>query len=187
MFIFAAVVAGVAGFSAYYFSNYAFSFEENQQIGLAQNALTSMIREIREARSGDDGSWPIVQTDDNTFVFYSDVTNDGRTDRVRYFIQGTELRKGIIQPTNVPVSYPQANEKIYIIATSIDLSGGPIFKYYNGNWPADTANNPLIVSNRLLNTRYVSVYLKINRTQNFAAQPFELSSGVTIRSLKNNL
>jgi prepilin-type N-terminal cleavage/methylation domain-containing protein len=187
MFMFSAIVAGVAGFSAYYFKNYAFSFEENQQIGLAQYAMTSMIREIREARSGDDGSWPIVQADDNTFIFYSDITNDGRPDRIRYFIQGTELRKGIIQPTAVPVSYPSANESVYIIATSIDVSGGPIFRYYNGNWPSDVTNNPLTLANRILNTRYVTVNLKINQTQNFAAQAYQLTSGVTIRSLKNNL
>lgn len=186
-FIFCVITFGVTVFSSYYFKNYSFSFEQNQQQSIAQNGLTRMIKDIREARIGDDGSWPIVQADDNQFIFYSDVTNDGKADKVRYFLTGTILQKGIIEPTVVPVTYPSANEKIVNIATNIDTSGGPIFKYYNGNWPSDTINNPLTQTNRLLNSRFVIVYLKINLSQNFAASPFELTSGTTIRSLKNNL
>jgi prepilin-type N-terminal cleavage/methylation domain-containing protein len=186
-FIFAAIAVGVAAFSAYYLKNYSYSFEETQSVGLAQNALTSMVREIREARNGDDGAWPIVQADDFTFVFYSDVTNDGKSDKVRYFLSGNNLEKGVIQPTDVPITYPAANEKIYIVASNIDTSGGPIFSYYNGNWPSDVINNPLSSANRILNTRLVKVYLKINMNQNFGAKPFELRSAVAIRSMKDNL
>jgi prepilin-type N-terminal cleavage/methylation domain-containing protein len=186
-FIFSAISGGVVVFSAYYLKNYSFSTEENQSIGIAQNGMTTMIREIREARLGDDGAWPIIQTNDNDFSFFSDVTNDGKADKVRYFLNGTTLQKGVIEPTAVPVTYPSANEKITIIATNVDTSMGSIFKYYNDNWPADVTNNPLTASNRLLNTRYITIYLRININSNYAAQPFELTSGVTIRSLKDNL
>jgi prepilin-type N-terminal cleavage/methylation domain-containing protein len=187
MFIFSIITGGVAIFSAYYFKNYSFSFEENQQISIAQTGITSMLRDIREARSGDDGSWPIVDAQDNTFTFYSDVTNDGRTDKVRYFVNGTNLQRGVIEPTNVPVDYLAALEKITTIATNIDISAGPLFKYYNGDWPSDQIHNPLTLSDRLLQTRYVTVYLRINTSSNFAALPFEITSGVTIRSMKTNL
>lgn len=187
VFILSMLIIGLAALVTYYFKNYSFSLEENQSVGQAQSALTRMIREIREARMGEDGSWPIIQTDDNTFIFYSDVTNDGRSDKVRYFIDGTTLNKGVIEPTSPPVTYPDANEHIYQITTNIDISGGPVFRYYNGNWPQDTINNPLSPDNRLLNTKYVLVYLKININPNSGATPFELSSGVSIRSVKTNL
>jgi prepilin-type N-terminal cleavage/methylation domain-containing protein len=186
-FIFSAIAGGVAIFSAYYLKNYSFSFEENQSVSIAQTGLTTMLREIREARIGDDGAWPIVDALDNSFTFYSDVTNDGRSDKVRYFLNGTTLQKGVIQPTTVPVSYPSNTETFTTIASNIDVSGGSIFRYYNGNWPSDVINNPLTASDRLLSTRYVVVYVRINISQNFAAQPFELTSGVTIRSMKTNL
>ena len=186
-FVFSVVTGGVAIFSAYYFKNYSFSFEENQSVSIAQTGMTSMIREIREARSGEDGSWPIVDAQDNTFTFYSDVTNDSRPDKVRYFLNGTTLNRGVIEPTAVPVSYPQALEKITTIATNVDTSAGSLFKYYNGDWPADQIYNPITLSNRLLQTRYVTVYLRINISPNFAALPFEMTSGVAIRSMKTNL
>lgn len=186
-FIFGLIAAGVAGFAVYYFQNYAFSFEQQQAIGGAQTSLTAMIREIREARMGDNGAWPLVQTDDNAFIFYSDVTNDGRSDRVRYFLDGNELKKGVIEPTQVPVSYPPANEQVRAVAANLDNGGLPIFTYYNGSWPGDTLNNPLVPNSRLLNTRYVSVYLRLNVSPNVGSGPFELTSGVQIRSLKDNL
>jgi prepilin-type N-terminal cleavage/methylation domain-containing protein len=187
VFVFSVLTGGVAIFSAYYFKNYSFSFEENQSISIAQTGITKMIREIRETRSGDDGSWPIVDAQDNTFTFYSDVTNDGRTDKVRYFLNGTTLQRGVIEPAGVPVGYPPASEKITTVATSIDTSAGPLFRYYNGNWPADQIYNPITSSDRLLQTRYVTVYLRINISPNFASLPFEITSGVTIRSMKTNL
>ena len=146
-----------------------------------------MLRELREARSAENGAWPLVQTDDATIVFYSDVTNDGRTDRVRYFLSGTDLKKGVIEPTAAPVSYPVANEVIQTIATSIDLGGKAMFTYYNGNWPTDQINNPLALVNRILNTRYIGIYVRVDIQANYAAAPYELNSGVQIRSLKDNL
>lgn len=185
--IFAIISAVFAVFAAVYFRNYSFSFEENQAVGLAQATMTQIIREIREARLSETGGWPLSQTDDNIFIFYADVTNDGRTDRVRYFLEGTLLKKGIIEPTQPPVSYPQANEQVRTVADFVDNSGTPLFTYYNGDWPQDSVNNPLAQGSRLLNTRYVSLDLRININPNFGAQPFELTSGVAIRSLKDNL
>ena len=71
--LFGVIAATVTTFAAYYFRNYSFSYEQSQSIGIAQVALTRIVREIREARNGDDGSWPIVEANDTSFVFYSDV------------------------------------------------------------------------------------------------------------------
>ena len=186
-FIFSTITAGVVIFSLYYLNNYSFSLEANQAISIAQQNITRMVREIREARSADDGAYTLAQTDDNTIVFYSDVTNDGRTDRVRYFLNGTQLMKGIIEPTDVPVTYPLANEKLTIVSDYVDLLSHSLFTYYNSAWPGDTINNPLAAGQRILNTRYISVYIRINIQNNSGATPFELTSGVHIRSLKDNL
>lgn len=187
IFLIGVVAALVSTFAVYYFQNSAFSFEENQSIGLSQTAITQVIREIREARAAEDGAYAINNAQDNTFTFYSDVTNDGLTDKVRYFIQNGSLMRGVIEPTVPPVTYPTANEKIKVVVDYLDNNGNALFTYYNGAWPQDTTNNPLALSQRILNTRYVRVYIRINVNPNKAAQPFELTSGVQIRSLKDNL
>lgn len=183
--IFTIISAVLTGFIVYYFQAYSFSFDQNQAINSAQTSLTTLIREIREARNGENGAYPIVQTNDNTFIFYSDITNDGRSDLVKYFIENNQIKKSVIEPTEAPVSYPIANEKISIIANNVDNETKSLFTYYNGDWPQDTLSNPLALSQRLLNTRFVSIYVKINASTQ--AQPFELTSSVQIRSLKDNL
>lgn len=185
--IFVLIVGATSVFVIYYFQNYSFSFEENQAIGLSQSSFTTMIRELREARNGEDGAWPLSQTDDNEITFFADVTNDGKSDKVRYFLAGSELKKGVIEPTNVPVNYPAVNEKITTIAYYVDNLTKPVFKYFNGSYPSDTVNNPLVVNARILYTRYIEIYLRINISSNSGAQPFEMNSGVQIRSLKDNL
>lgn len=187
MAIFLVIAAGTVLFFLFYLNTYSFSLEESKAIGLAQQGLTTMVREIREARIGESGAWPIEIAQDNTFTFYSDVTNDGRSDRVRYFIEGTDLKKAVIQPTEVPVEYPLANEFITIIASKIDNNTIPLFTYFNGDYPADTVNNPLIDTERQLNTRYVKIYLRVDVDPESQTEAFEIESGVAIRSMKNNL
>jgi prepilin-type N-terminal cleavage/methylation domain-containing protein len=187
IFLIGSVSALVSTFAVYYFQNYSFSFEENQSIGAAQTALTQVIREVRETRAADNGAYAVNDAQDNSFTFFSDVTNDGRSDRVRYFIENGSLKRGVIEPTVSPVTYLTASEKIKIIVDNIDNNGKALFTYYNGAWPSDTTNNPLPLAQRILNTRFVSVYIRININPGKAAQPFELTSGVAIRSLKDNL
>jgi len=187
MFFFGIIVAAVANFTVFYLNNYSFSYEQQQSVGQLQYTLTQMIRDIREARLGDNGAWPIITTNDNEFAFYTDVTNDGRSDRVRYFLDGTSLKRGVIEPTSVPVSYPAANEKVKIVVDNINLNGKPIFTYYNGNYPSDIVNNPLTATKRLLSTRLINIYLRIDISPNQGSQPYEASSSVQIRSMKDNL
>lgn len=187
MFLFSVIVALVAGFSVYFFRNYSFSFEEQQVVGQAQGALTQMVREIRRIRNGDNGSWPLITTDDTNFVFYADVTGDGRTDRVRYFLQGTDLKRGVIEPSAVPVTYPAGSETIVTLVSDVNATNSAIFTYYNGDYPGDVVNNPLPANQRILNTRFVKINLTLNPSQNFGALPLTLSTGVNIRSMKTNL
>ena len=49
-----------------------------------------MVKEIREARTSDDGSYPIEKARDKEFIFYSDIDKDGEVERVRYFLGTTQ-------------------------------------------------------------------------------------------------
>lgn len=171
----------------YFSRNYSFSLEQYEAIQSAQPTLTQIIREIREARSADNGAWPLEKTTDNELIFFSDVTGDSRTDRVRYLLSNGQLIRGVIEPTAVPVGYPAGNESIATIISNVNNGSTPMFTYYNDAWPGDTANNPLVISNRILQTSYIQVYLRLDTNPQSQTQPFELTSGVHIRSLKVNL
>ena len=65
---------------------YRHIWQQSLAIGEARRGLETMVKEIREARPGDDGSYPIVKADDKEFIFFSDIDKDGETERVRYFL-----------------------------------------------------------------------------------------------------
>lgn len=186
-FIIISIVAVVSVLVMYSLNSYTFSIDENQAITQTQYGLTRIITHIREARTAETGAWPIEQADDNALVVFTDVTGDSKTDRVRFFIDGTTLKQGVIEPMGLPPIYPLDQEKITILASSIDNANQPLFTYYNGDWPVATQGNPLAASDRILKTRYIFISLRIHPNPNTNTQPYQLQSGVEIRSLKDNL
>lgn len=167
---------------------YQFSFEEMQAVEEARGGVDVLIKEIRETQPADDGSYPIQQADDQELIFFADVDNDTQAERVRYFIEGTQLQKGVIQPTDtVPPTYPIESESVHALADNIQNAAEPIFYYYNGDWPLITEGNPLATPARLVETKYMRVFLRLNVSPEKIPQDFELSSGVQLRNLKDNL
>lgn len=67
----------------------SYTFQQSAAIDEARRGIETMVKEIREAKQGDDGSYPIEFAGDNEFIFYSDIDKDGETERVRYFLGNT--------------------------------------------------------------------------------------------------
>lgn len=86
IFVFTLITGAVFGFILSFYRNYGYIFAQSAAITEAKRGIETMVKEIREARSGDDGSFPIELAGDKEFIFYSDVDKDGETERVRYFL-----------------------------------------------------------------------------------------------------
>lgn len=188
IFIFTISLLMITGFIINIYRAYAFNLQQIQAINEARKGIETMVKEIREAKYGDDGSYPIKEAGDFQFIFYSDIDKDSATERVRYFLDGSDFKKGVIEPSGDPPQYVLANEVIAILSTSVRNSvPGPIFTYYNGDWPIDIVNNPLPTLTRLTETKLMHVYLKVNVNPNRPPDDFELESDTQIRNLKTNL
>lgn len=165
-----------------------FSFEEMQAVEEARAGIDLMVRQIRETKDAGNGSYPIALADDQQFIFYADIDNDDKVEKIRYFLDGAELKKGTIEPLGTrPVSYPDDQEKIAVIASYIRNGTAPIFYFYNGDWPLVKEGNPLGTPTRLIETKYMRVFLRINVNPGKTPGDFELSSGTQLRNLKSNL
>jgi len=66
--------------SGEYISGQAIAIDE------ARRGVDAMAKEIREARYGEDGSYPIEKAGGKEFVFFSDIDQDGQTEKVRYYL-----------------------------------------------------------------------------------------------------
>lgn len=72
------------------YRSHGYTFEQSTAIEEARRGVDTMIKEIREAREAEDGSYVIEKAGDKELIFYADIDNDGRVERVRYFL-GTEI------------------------------------------------------------------------------------------------
>ena len=316
MSIFIVAMGVITGFVATSYRSQAYTLQQSSAINEARKGVETMIKEIREARMGDNGAYIIEKAEDYEIVFYGDIDKDGETEKIRYFTYQTDtlvsnegdcvsysqggscsvdfndfteqpiesaqvevcvegdlnggneyvdvyadggylnricqtgcgqcsnqwdgcttfdittqatdgsisfmadgssavgssgggfcnweqnshsmkarftfswtetdmneniiLRKGVTEPTEHPVEYPEENEVVTILSQYI-RNQLPIFRYFDGD------NNELAAPARLEDTKLMRVHLIININPLRAPGDFELESNVQIRNLKTNL
>ncbi len=86
LFIFSVLIAGIFGLTFILYRTKSYEWEQSLAIAEARRGVEKMVREIREAREGENGAYPIEYAGDKEFIFYSDVDDDGKVERVRYFL-----------------------------------------------------------------------------------------------------
>ena len=89
--IFTIIMGAVFSFIIGLYDIEAYTWRQARAIREARIGVETMIKQIREARVGDDGSFAIKRAGDKEFIFFSDIDGDGRTERVRYFLGTVNL------------------------------------------------------------------------------------------------
>ena len=86
LFVFTLLMGSLSGLIIASYENYRFLWEQTLAVSEARRGIRVMAKEIREARIGEDGSYPIVKAGDKELIFFSDIDHDEQTERVRYFL-----------------------------------------------------------------------------------------------------
>jgi type II secretory pathway pseudopilin PulG len=84
--VFALAMGAVSGLIVTLYRTHGYTWQQSIAIEEARRGIETMVKEIREARSGDDGSYSIEKADDKEFIFYSNIDKDKAVERVRYFL-----------------------------------------------------------------------------------------------------
>lgn len=182
--ILGAVIVLLANFQTDIFSNYSTASAGINADGEMRAATRTFMRSVRAAAPAETGAYPLETASANALTFYSDVDGDTLRDRVRYFISGTTLMRGITPPTGSPSVYLGSNERLASVVHDLALGVTPLFNYYDGNYTGTTS--PLSEPVDVAQVRYIRMTLIVDADPNRAPAPATLSSGVMIRSLKNN-
>lgn len=94
-------------------------------------SIQNLVEELRKVRNGDNGSYAIDSANRNQIVFYSDIDLDGEAEKIRYFLTGENLFRGITEGTGEPVQYPSEDEAVTKIGTGIvNDEEDPLFSYW---------------------------------------------------------
>ncbi|MEI6296614.1 MAG: hypothetical protein WCO84_03130 [bacterium] len=152
----------------------------------ARRILRTIISEIRSMNYSAVGGYPITSATGNSFIFYSDTNNDNNTERLRYFIEGTNLKRGIVYPTGSPFSYDLNNEKISIITSNI-VATSSIFSYFSDSYVGTGMPLPEPVNLPDVRLIKVSIPATIKTADGKISTSYEISSQVSIRNLKDNM
>ena len=145
-----------------------------------------IMQELRNAVTASNGAYPIAVASAQELVFFSNV--DGGTDieRVRYYLSGGQLRRGIVKQSGNPVGYTGA-ETYRVVQNDVANGATPLFYYYDENFD-DSTDTALVQPVNIATVTYIKlnimVYKKTSSTSNVS---FTVNSGSSLRSLKSNL
>lgn len=145
--------------------------------------LKKMVAEIRTAAPAETGAYLINSAVSSGFTFYSDIDDDGITERIRYFTESTNLKKGVLEPSGSPLSYNPANEAVTTALTGV--TSPSIFAYYDTNYDGTSAPLPEPIS--LPSVRLVKITITVDKDPNRPPTAKTFSTQVSIRNLKDNL
>jgi prepilin-type N-terminal cleavage/methylation domain-containing protein len=137
-----------------------------------QQTMNLMLIEIRSIGPSDSGSYPIAAVASNSFTFFSNIDSDNSFERVRYFLDGTTFKKGVVKASGAPPIYNLATEKISILVNNVLVQPGTnIFSYYNAKYMGSGSALPFPFP--IASVRMVRVDLTSDRT------PQDIQSRVT--------
>lgn len=165
--------------------NYTLQAGLNAQLD-ARHLVKVMVAELRKTTQSSTGAYPIESASSTGVTFYSDVNNNGSIDKVRYFLSGTTIKKGVITPTGNPLTYNSANEVTTTLINSVIASSTlPIFQYYPTTYTGTTS--PLSFPVDVPSIRLVKITVIIDQDPNRSPVQIVVTSSVSLRNLKDNL
>mgnify|MGYP001613498826 CR=1 FL=1 len=162
-----------------------FALEQADAIDHARKGIDTMVKEIREAAFSDLGNYPIVSALDQSFIFYSDLDADLAVERIRYYLNGSDFMKGVIEPVGNPPSYPLGSEQLRVLSQYVRNGVTPILYYYSGDYPSTTV--PIATPADPNKVRLIELRLHVNVDPTRAPQDILLRTFVQPRTVKDNL
>lgn len=181
----AVIGVGVGKFSGNVFSFNRYFTKSLDVAGDARKVLRPMVNEIRSASPSSLGAYTIESAGVNEFIFFTDTDDNGVKERIRYYLSGTTLKKGVIVPTGNPYTYNTANETSTDLINNVRNGATPVFKYYDSSY--NGTNAALVSPFAVTSVRLVRIEVIIDEKVNVLPPPFSVVTQVSLRNLKDNL
>ena len=144
-----------------------------------------MSAEIRTASPSSLGAYAIIQTETSSFTFYSDIDSDSLKERVRYFVEDATLKKGVIKPSGMPLTYNPIDEIVSDLVHDIASAATLTFSYYDTDYDGTTQS--LVEPINISAVRLIKITIVIDKDSQVPPGPMMLTTQVSIRNLKDNL
>ena len=178
IFVFTLAMMGIVSTVVQFYRSNRYAIEQAYAVTSAQQGLENTMRSIREAAYSTQGAFPVVSIASNDFVFYADVDTDPQIERVHYYLQGTDLMRGVVEPIGNPPDYTgsETTKKMadYVRNTEVAVS---TFRYY------DELGAEIVNFANWTSVRFVKVTLAVNISTATLPNQLTLYSSAAIRNL----
>ncbi len=150
----------------------------------SRTILQPIASEIRSATTSSLGSYPIDTATTTTFTFFTDTNDDGLKEKIRYFLSGTTLRKGVVSPSGSPLNYNGAEVLTDVVYNVRNTGANPIFEYYDTNYSGSSSalTQPVDIST----IRLVKITLLLDADLNNPPDAAIITTQISFRNLKDN-
>ncbi len=156
----------------------ATTFEAEQETAVqnARRGMEIMVKEIRGANNSERGDYSLDAVEEDNLIYYSDINDDGYMEKVRYFLDGSLLKK-VVTPPGTANTY-DAPGATTTISRYVTNQSERIFTYRDSSY-AET--------NNINDVRLINIKLKINVTPERVPSDYDIETDVNLRNLKDNL
>lgn len=182
--IFSMLLAGILALIPFLFSSansQSVLLSNNQQ---ATQLVFRIMKELRNANTSITGAYALATANNQQLIFYTDA--GATVNRINYFIQNGELRRGVIVPTGSPATYNPANEVVTTVQKDLANDTNPLFYYYSDTYDGDDL--PLSQPVNLTQVKFIRINLSVfNRGGKANTNSYTVTAGSAIRNLKTNL
>lgn len=163
---------------SYFYRTNRYALEQANAVTSGQRGVEQMVRTMREAAYSSEGAFPIISIGANEFVFYADIDSDPYIERVRFYLSGTDLMRGVVEPTGNPLAYTGAEVSQRVAEYVRNVSAGTsLFRYY------DELGAEITNYSNWAYVRFVKVSLIVNVDQTTLPNQLTLSSSAALRNL----
>lgn len=176
--VFSVVLGTIVSSTIYFYRVNRYTLSQATSVTSGQRGLEGMMRTIREAAYASDGAYPIISIATSSFSFYADIDTDAQIEKLRYFLQGTNLYEGVVEPTGDPPVYT-GTEVTSTIAENVRniASATSTFRYFND------AGSLMTDYTQVDDVRFVTVNLIIDSDTAVLPDAITLRSSAGMRNL----
>ena len=142
--------------------------------------LRPMAGVIRQAQDSSVGGYAIQAVATDTLTVFSDIIDNGYRERVRFYLDGDELKRAVLTPSGQPLTYDPVDEVEEVLMRNVtDL----LFRYYDQAYRG--TGSALIHPFPTSDVRMVEVVVTIDDDPSQEPNPLgEVNMFVQLRNLK---
>lgn len=182
--IFALVILSLSAILIFSFKTRNIIWEQLKTQDDGRRVVQAFVNELRSANYSSIGAYPLEKVAEQELIFYSNIDSDNYRERIRYFLDGTDFKKGVVKPSGNPLVYVTSTEQIVIVAQDVFNTTTPIFYYYSENYSGE--ESPLSTPVNITQVRIIGITLDLEAKPNISPAPFHIETKSQIRNLKTN-